>query len=140
MPTGDLSTINLNEVRLCFELRIETYPGQFVSVLPPILSNTIYDKKSNPNLVISSMSDCSSPASGGKQIILLTEKINKNDIQVRFYQENGTNQEPWIAYGSFRPTQDVHKQVAIVFKTPAYYDPFITNPVKVSRRWIENMV
>ncbi|XP_039437542.1 embryonic polarity protein dorsal-like [Culex pipiens pallens] len=131
VPTGNSSTINLNEIRLCFQLHIESYPGQFIPVSHPVLSTIIYDKKSNPDLIICSMSDCTAPASGGKQVILLTEKINKDDIQVRFFKEFGPDLKPWIAYGAFNPTQDVHKQVAIVFRTPAYYDRLITSPVKV---------
>ncbi|XP_038107039.1 embryonic polarity protein dorsal [Culex quinquefasciatus] len=131
VPTGNLSTINLNEIRLCFQLHIESYSGQFIPVSHPVLSTIIYDKKSNPDLIICSMSDCTGPASGGKQIILLTEKVNKDDIQVRFFKEFGPDLKPWIAYGAFNPTQDVHKQVAVVFRTPAYYDRLITSPVKV---------
>lgn len=82
------------------------------------------------------MSATDGPASGGKQIILLTEKVNKDDIQVRFYREHGPERKPWIAYGKFNPATNVHKQFAIVLKTPAYYDPRITEPVTVSRRWL----
>ncbi|KAJ8360083.1 hypothetical protein SKAU_G00166080 [Synaphobranchus kaupii] len=43
---------------------------------------------------------------------------------VRFFTHN------WEARGSFSQA-DVHRQVAIVFKTPAYFDPSITSPVSV---------
>lgn len=115
---------------------MENYEGQFVPIFPPVLSTTIYDKKASPSLVICSMSATDGPASGGKQIILLTEKVNKDDIQVRFYREHGPERKPWIAYGKFNPATNVHKQFAIVLKTPAYYDPRITEPVTVSRRWL----
>ncbi|XP_038107090.1 embryonic polarity protein dorsal-like [Culex quinquefasciatus] len=89
VPTGNPLAINLNAIRLCFELHVENYDGQFVPIFPPVLSTTIYDKKASPSLVICSMSATDGPASGGKQIILLTEKVNKDDIQVRFYREHG---------------------------------------------------
>ncbi|EDS30730.1 embryonic polarity dorsal [Culex quinquefasciatus] len=108
LPTGNSSTINLNEIRLCFQLHIESYPGQFIPVSYPVLSTIIYDKKSNPDLIICSMSDCTGPASGGKQIILLTEKVNKDDIQVRFFKEFGPDLKPWIAYGALSSGRSSH--------------------------------
>ena len=50
-----------------------------------------------------------------------------DDIEVRFYEddENG-----WQAFGDFSPT-DVHKQYAIVFRTPPYHKPKIDRPVTV---------
>jgi len=44
---------------------------------------------------------------------------------VRFFTKDG-----WEARGSFSQA-DVHRQVAIVFKTPPYYDVSITAPVTV---------
>ena len=41
------------------------------------------------------------------------------DIQVRFYEESSDGTLEWEAYGDFQPS-DVHKQVAIAFKTPRY--------------------
>lgn len=40
---------------------------------------------------------------------------NLEDIKVRFYENNST----WENFGSFNPS-DVHKQVAISFRTPEY--------------------
>ena len=44
---------------------------------------------------------------GGDEVYLLCDKVQKDDIEVRFYEddENG-----WQAFGDFSPT-DVHKQV-----------------------------
>lgn len=47
-----------------------------------------------------------------------------DDIEVRFFTQT------WEAKGSFSQA-DVHRQVAIVFKTPAYCDTTITTPVTV---------
>lgn len=48
-----------------------------------------------------------------------------DDIEVRFFSSNG-----WEAKGSFSQA-DVHRQVAIVFKTPPYYDPSIVESVTI---------
>lgn len=56
-----------------------------------------------------------------------------DDIQVRFYEENQFGDEIWDAYGDFSPT-DVHRQFAIVFRTPRYRDTNIKDPVTVNVR------
>ena len=53
-----------------------------------------------------------------------------DDIQVRFFEEDMQGNEVWEGMGSFCPT-DVHRQFAIVFRTPQYKDPNITSPVHV---------
>ena len=46
--------------------------------------------------------------------------MTKDDIQVRFYEENG-NDIIWEGFGDFQPA-DVHKQYGICFKTPKYHN------------------
>ncbi|KAL9703914.1 hypothetical protein quinque_007432 [Culex quinquefasciatus] len=129
VPVGDASTIDLKKVRLCFELYLETAPGQFRVVHPPVLTDTVYDRKYNPDLVISEMSHCRAPASGGKQIMLLTDTVNKEDIRVRFSEDRPDHLGGlWVAYGAVRR---VHRHVAVVVETPAYDDPEITSSVMV---------
>lgn len=48
-----------------------------------------------------------------------------DDIEVRFFSDDG-----WEAKGSFSQA-DVHRQVAIVFKTPPFYNTSITESVTV---------
>lgn len=48
-----------------------------------------------------------------------------DDIEVRFFSTDG-----WEAKGSFSQA-DVHRQVAIVFKTPSYYNTNIMESVTV---------
>ncbi|RXG71823.1 Embryonic polarity protein dorsal [Armadillidium vulgare] len=90
-------SIDLNSIRLCFQVYLldrrsgDRYP------LQPIVSEPIYDKK---------------------------------DIKVRFF-EMKENQVEWEAFGDFQ-SSDVHKQVAISFKTPRYKDLEVTQTVKVS--------
>lgn len=46
------------------------------------------------------------------------------DIEVRFFRDS------WESKGSFSQA-DVHRQVAIVFRTPPYRDTNLTEPVRV---------
>ena len=52
-------------------------------VLPPVSSNTIYDAKAKKELQMMDISDLSSPLEGGKKIIILCEKVTREDIKVR---------------------------------------------------------
>lgn len=65
-------------------------------------------------------------------MILLCEKVAKEDIQVRFYEERDGDVY-WEGLGDFQPTH-VHKQVAISFRTPKYKNIDIDKPVKV---WVQ---
>uniref|UniRef100_A0A1B6CGI4 RHD domain-containing protein n=1 Tax=Clastoptera arizonana TaxID=38151 RepID=A0A1B6CGI4_9HEMI len=123
-------SIDLNAVRLCFQAFIEgSEPGKFTIPLYPVVSDTIYDKKAMSDLVICKLSDCSSSVVGGKEIILLCEKVAKEDISVRLFEKKN-GEIVWEGYGDFTPTQ-VHKQVAIAFKTPRYKSIEVENAVQV---------
>lgn len=84
------------------------------------------------DLTICKLSDCSATVAGGREIILLCEKVAKEDIQVRFYEERD-GELYWEALGDFQPTH-VHKQVAISFRTPKYKNIDVDKPVKV---WVQ---
>ncbi|XP_056648184.1 embryonic polarity protein dorsal-like isoform X4 [Diorhabda carinulata] len=122
------TSIDLNVVRLCFQVFLEgDTPGKFSVTVPPVVSDPIYDKKAMSDLTIVKLSDCSSYVDGGrKDIVLLCEKVLKEDIQVRFFEENGD----WEAFAEFQPSQ-VHKQHAIWFRTPKYKTTDVTDVVKV---------
>ncbi|XP_073824982.1 embryonic polarity protein dorsal-like isoform X1 [Musca autumnalis] len=124
------SSIDLNSVRLCFQVFMESdQKGRFTQPLPPVVSEPIYDKKAMSDLVICRLCSCSATVLGNTQIILLCEKVAKEDIAVRFFEEKN-GQLVWEAYGEFQHT-DVHKQTAIAFKTPRYHTIDITEPAKV---------
>ena len=76
-------SIDLNAVRLCFQAFLEspTHPGKYNVVLPPVSSNTVYDAKAKKELQIMDISDISSPLEGGKKIIILCEKVTREDIK-----------------------------------------------------------
>jgi len=109
--------IDLNAVKLCFQAFLEDpgRPGKYTVVLDPVSSVPVFDAKAKKELVIMDMSDTEAPVEGGKKIILLCEKILREDIKVRFWDpRNG-----WEGWGQFS-SQDVHKQYAITLATPAY--------------------
>jgi len=109
--------VDLNAVRLCFQVFLEnpTSPGKYTVPLPPICSKPIFDAKAKRTLQIMDISETTGPAEGGKKIIILCERVARDDIKVRFYDPNGS----WESWGDFN-AQDVHKQYAITFKSPSY--------------------
>merc|ERR1711874_194454 len=100
-------------------------PGKYTVILDPVCSKPIFDAKAKKELQIMDMSDNTAPADGGKKVIILCEKVSKEDIKVRFYDYNGW--EEWADFGA----TDVHKQYAISFKVPRYQNINIVSPVKV---------
>ncbi|XP_012625270.1 nuclear factor NF-kappa-B p100 subunit isoform X3 [Microcebus murinus] len=121
--------MDLSIVRLRFSAFLRASDGSFSLALKPVISQPIHDSKSPgaSNLKISRMDKTAGSVRGGDEVYLLCDKVQKDDIEVRFYEddENG-----WQAFGDFSPT-DVHKQYAIVFRTPPYHKMKIERPVTV---------
>ncbi|KAM3911591.1 transcription factor RelB [Leptodactylus fuscus] len=117
--------VDLNVVRLCFLASYTTTVGQQISI-GPVLSEPVYDKKSTntSELKICRMNKDQGRCDGGEEIYILCDKVQKEDIQVVFLEGN------WEARADFSQA-DVHRQIAIVLKTPPYYDLHITNPAPV---------
>ncbi|XP_029932382.1 transcription factor p65 isoform X2 [Myripristis murdjan] len=116
---------DLNSVRLCFQASI-TLPTGELCALEPVVSQPIYDNRA-PNtaeLKICRVNRNSGSCKGGDEIFLLCDKVQKEDIEVHFFQDS------WEGKGTFSQA-DVHRQVAIVFRTPPYRDTNLTEPVKV---------
>ncbi|XP_035639286.1 putative transcription factor p65 homolog isoform X1 [Oncorhynchus keta] len=116
---------DLNAVRLCFQASI-TLPTGELHPLEPVVSQPIYDNRA-PNtaeLKICRVNRNSGSCRGGDEIFLLCDKVQKEDIEVRFFQDS------WEGKGTFSQA-DVHRQVAIVFRTPPFYDTNLTEPIKV---------
>uniref|UniRef100_A0A673BV06 RHD domain-containing protein n=1 Tax=Sphaeramia orbicularis TaxID=375764 RepID=A0A673BV06_9TELE len=122
--------MDLNIVRLKFTAYLQDSNGGFTRALKPVVSNPIYDSKSPnaSNLKITRMDKSCGSVLGGDEIFLLCDKVQKDDIEIRFYEEE--DEGGWEAFGDFSPT-DVHKQYAIVFKTPPYHCTEIERPVSV---------
>ncbi|KAK9412210.1 proto-oncogene c-Rel [Crotalus adamanteus] len=116
---------DLNVVRLCFQAFISDEHGNCTQPISPVISNPIYDNRA-PNsaeLRICRVNKNCGTVKGGDEIFLLCDKVQKDDIEVRFFMNN------WEAKGIFSQA-DVHRQVAIVFKTPPFFKD-ITDPVTV---------
>ncbi|XP_037048462.1 embryonic polarity protein dorsal-like [Bradysia coprophila] len=127
----NLKSINLHQIRLCFEVFLVPDPTKNVIPLEPVVSDIICDKhKTNVKLRIFEKSDNCSAACGDKKIFILCDKVDKRDIRVRFYETGTDNSVIWQDLAKFQP-KDVHKQVAISFRTPKYRDQTITKPVNV---------
>ncbi|XP_026572204.1 transcription factor p65 isoform X2 [Pseudonaja textilis] len=117
---------DLNAVRLCFQVWIRDTGTGHLMQLPLVVSQPIYDNRA-PNtaeLKICRVNRNSGTCLGGDEVFLLCDKVQKEDIEVRFFKDS------WEAKGSFSQA-DVHRQVAIVFKTPPYADQTIREPVTV---------
>uniref|UniRef100_A0A8D0L5T2 REL proto-oncogene, NF-kB subunit n=1 Tax=Sphenodon punctatus TaxID=8508 RepID=A0A8D0L5T2_SPHPU len=144
---------DLNVVRLCFQVFLPDEHGNYTLGLPPAVSNPIYDntfptelplfifRMSYGNVLLSRFpvlslgapntaelricrvnKNCGS-VKGGDEIFLLCDKVQKDDIEVRFVLNE------WEGKGCFSQA-DVHRQVAIVFRTPPFYKD-IAEPVTV---------
>ncbi|KAM4713976.1 transcription factor p65 isoform 2-T2 [Anableps anableps] len=116
---------DLNSVRLCFQASI-TLPTGELFPLEPVVSQPIFDNRA-PNtaeLKICRVNRNSGSCRGGDEIFLLCDKVQKEDIEVRFFQDS------WEGKGTFSQA-DVHRQVAIVFRTPPYRDTNLSEPIKV---------
>ncbi|XP_054608659.1 LOW QUALITY PROTEIN: transcription factor p65 [Dunckerocampus dactyliophorus] len=116
---------DLNSVRLCFQASVTLPTGELLS-LEPVVSQPIFDNRA-PNtaeLKICRVNRNSGSCKGGDEIFLLCDKVQKEDIEVRFFQDS------WEGKGTFSQA-DVHRQVAIVFRTPPYRHTNLTEPVRV---------
>ncbi|XP_016963141.1 embryonic polarity protein dorsal isoform X1 [Drosophila biarmipes] len=123
--------INRYELRLCYQAFITV--GNSKVPLDPIVSSPIYGKSNE--LTITRLCSCSAQVTGGNEIIMLCEKIAKDDIEVRFYETDRDGRETWFANAEFQPT-DVFKQMAIAFKTPRYKNTEITQSVNVELKLV----
>uniref|UniRef100_A0A3B4Y8L6 RELB proto-oncogene, NF-kB subunit n=1 Tax=Seriola lalandi dorsalis TaxID=1841481 RepID=A0A3B4Y8L6_SERLL len=124
--TKGIEDLDMNAVRLCFQCELEWEDGRKDS-LSPVVSSTIYDKKATTTsqLKITCLNQYKGPCTGKTEIYMLCDKVQKDDIEIRFSRGS------WKANGEFAQT-DVHRQIAIVFKTPPYQDQNITGEVDVN--------
>nr|XP_057920272.1 proto-oncogene c-Rel isoform X2 [Doryrhamphus excisus] len=117
---------DLNVVRLCIQVFLQDETSHYTRALNPVVSNPIYDNRASKTaeLKICRVNSNSGSVKGGDEIFLLCDKVQKDDIEVRFFSDG------WEAKGSFSQA-DVHRQVAVVFKTPPFYNTSITETVTV---------
>ncbi|XP_074873888.1 transcription factor RelB isoform X2 [Carettochelys insculpta] len=117
--------VDMNVVRICFQASYQEPSGQ-TRHLSPVLSEPIFDKKSTntSELRICRMNKEWGPCTGGEELYLLCDKVQKEDIAVVF------RRDAWESKADFSQA-DVHRQIAIVFKTPPYQNLDILEPVEV---------
>ncbi|KAF6736875.1 Transcription factor RelB [Oryzias melastigma] len=120
-----IEDMDMNVVRLCFQCSLEWDDGRKDS-LSPVVSKPIYDKKATTTseLRICHLNQYRGSCRGKTEIYMLCDKVQKDDIEIIF--RHGS----WKASGEFAQT-DVHRQIAIVFKTPPYQDQDISGEVEV---------
>ncbi|XP_073673879.1 transcription factor RelB homolog [Garra rufa] len=121
-----IEDMDMNVVRLCFQCELERKDGERTS-LAPVVSNPIYDKKATTTaeLKINRLNVVRGPCTGKTEIYMLCDKVQKDDIEIIF------NKDEWEAKAEFAQT-DVHRQIAIVFKTPPFREQNITEEVDVN--------
>ncbi|KAL1505251.1 hypothetical protein ABEB36_004857 [Hypothenemus hampei] len=124
------TSIDLNAVRLCFQAYLPDQEGKMTVPLRPVVSDVIYDKKAIADLSIVGLCSCVSHVNGGTSLILLCEKVAKEDIEIHFFEEDAHGNRVWQEKADFQPS-NVHKQTAIMFKTPPYRTLDISEPVRV---------
>uniref|UniRef100_H2YS42 RHD domain-containing protein n=1 Tax=Ciona savignyi TaxID=51511 RepID=H2YS42_CIOSA len=118
--------VDLNIVRLCFEAFIQDSRGKYTQKLDPVVSDPIYDKKATCSSVlkICRVDKTHGSCMGNEEVFLLCDKVQKEDIQVVFFRDG------WEALGDFN-AMDVHRQVAIVFRTPPFCNSNLQEKVDV---------
>ena len=125
----DFSFIDLNAVRLCFEVYLEDKHGQGRIPLQPVVSDIIYDKKTMADLCIYEISHTFAAVSSQQKVIILCNCVLKDNIEVRFYELDPSGQMIWEGQAQFLP-KNVYKQTAISFKIPKYRLEHISQPVE----------
>ncbi|KAF4104003.1 transcription factor RelB isoform X1 [Onychostoma macrolepis] len=121
-----IEDMDMNVVRLCFQCELERKDGDRIP-LAPVISNPIYDKKATTTaeLKINRLNVVRGPCTGKTEIYMLCDKVQKDDIEIIFSKDD------WEAKAEFAQT-DVHRQIAIVFKTPPFREQNVTEEVEVS--------
>ena len=136
---------NLSAVKLSLVIYTHHIARDKFTELSRLTTETIYDSQSvhssSPRICrVNANIGC---PEGGKEILILCEKIQKADIQVIFSEERDSvdNETGW--YRTLEVTSnDVHHQYALTIKTPAYTDVNIKNTQRVYirlRRMSDNL-
>lgn len=113
--------IDLRSVKLCFQL-LGTKDDKW-RTLDYKISNQITDKKTSGELKIVDISANEASVIGGERIILLCDRVSRDNIAVVFYEEDTNKRVIWQEkIDKSNPTMKVHHQYAILFQAPAYKD------------------
>ncbi|KAJ1531033.1 hypothetical protein ONE63_005863 [Megalurothrips usitatus] len=116
--------IDMDSVRLCFQVFLHDN-----TPLKPVVSQPIFNRKLFSNLNICEISYSSASVEGGKKRMLFCDKINKDDIEIVFFEETD-GIRTWEACVDIKPSH-VHRGCGIIFETPAYKNIHVDEPVLV---------
>ncbi|EEC07328.1 nuclear factor nf-kappa-B P105 subunit, putative [Ixodes scapularis] len=110
----EAAELNLNLVRIQFSA--ECCQDGVWRTLCCVYSNPVANSKAG-KLKITKVNRTSGSCSGGDEVWILCEKINKKDIQIKFFEEDEeTRVRTWEALASFAES-DVHYQVSALGPT-----------------------
>jgi len=114
-------SFDLNRIRLAFQVFLQPHGpnGKSIMVRQVVTSQVIMDRKTHGDLKIENYSDNRAPFEGGKKILLFTEKVIRDDIEVHFGYTNPTDGTQNTLHGHFSPN-DVHHQFGIALTTPVF--------------------
>lgn len=128
--------IDLHCVRLCFqlfsEIKCESTGKPIYTPLGYVVSNPIMDKKSHGSLKMVELSASKSSAAGGDRIMIFTDRIKREDIDVVFYEEDNEKNVIWKKTVNYKNSSKlrIHHQYGISLVTPEYRDVDIQDPHK----------
>lgn len=129
--------IDLHCVRLCFQLFSErkcesTGKSIYTPLCGCVVSNPIMDKKSHGSLKMVELSSSKSSAAGGDRIMIFTDRIKREDIDVVFYEEDSEKNVIWKQTINYKNSTKlrIHHQYGISLVTPEYRDIDIQDPRK----------
>ncbi|XP_075974852.1 embryonic polarity protein dorsal-like [Anticarsia gemmatalis] len=118
---SDGSKIDLNVVRLCFQVFLPDETGKCRRPLKPIFTQPVVDKRAKTDLVIYEASACSGTAKGGTKLLLLCEKVSSEDRVVFFLEERGM-----VVWRQVAGIQTLHRHnKAISLLTPSFREAII---------------
>ncbi|XP_014230861.1 nuclear factor NF-kappa-B p110 subunit-like [Trichogramma pretiosum] len=132
---NEMKCINVNSACLSFQ---GFYYGPNNILYP--LTDRIYSQSVNNSrnastgkLKIYRSSKSTGSTLGDEEVWLLVQKVEKTNIKIKFLEVDYDGEPTWQADGKFSES-DVHHQVLIIFRTPAYKNKNIIEPKKVSIR------
>lgn len=130
--------IDLHCVRLCFQViseEVDTERNHQVCYkqIGCVVSNPIMDKKSHGSLRIVELSASKSSVMGGERLILLCDRVKREDIEIVFYEQDSEKNMIWRKVVNYQNshTLRVHHQHAISFQAPQYKDIDILEPHQI---------
>ena len=113
---GDPKDIDLDRIRLCFQIKYVNKETKTTEVSEPVISDVMFDRRDNVLLHVHHTSTSNVPAMGGK-MMMFTSHISKDDIEIVMITKNNGLESEEIFNGI------VHRKAGIVFNLPPHKPP-----------------